>query len=494
MDGFITLLTGGHGLAGVDKTRPWCIVNSSDGTEIDYRQFDRKTYMFLPVTDPKQLMSRVGDLTGQSLAPDADGVYQFKGFGSVTNYMMARGGWASWAYDRDVLKSLPADPAALLGDLPKRYTLAGRIPVKNLSHAIRKMLIDQLQEYVRSVVDQGDFAAVVAFGELSSPGVKAVVNDLDEVLLGVTLDKSSNALRLDCRMTAVPGSQTARRFGQLRPATGNFAGFIWPDASVAFNQVYTLADDDVARARSGLHQLRAKAMKELEQCDSFSKEQAQAGKQLLGDVADVLEKTLEGRKLDLGGALLLKPRGSVIVAGGLVADGDKLDKALRILFKEIGKEDPDFARSVKLDAETVDGVHFHTATLPVSAEDWAMMFGDKADVVVGVGADRFYAAVGRDALTVLKEAIAKSKAAAGKMLPPLRFSAAITPLAKFLAFVSAGTPDGQEAAAGGGVLEQSGGLDHVTITVLPAPNGVNIRLEEEQGLLKLIGKRPHPSH
>jgi hypothetical protein len=102
--------------------------------------------------------------------------------------------------------------------------------------------------------------------------------------------------------------------------------------------------------------------------------------------------------------------------------------------------------------------------------------------------------VGRDALTVLKEAIAKSKAAAGKMLPPLRFSAAITPLAKFLAFVSAGTPDGQEAAAGGGVLEQSGGLDHVTITVLPAPNGVNIRLEEEQGLLKLIGKRPHPSH
>ena len=37
-----------------------------------------------------------------------------------------------------------------------------------------------------------------------------------------------------------------------------------------------------------------------------------------------------------------------------------------------------------------------------------------------------------------------------------------------------------------GMFEQSAGKDHITVTSLPVDNGINTRLELEEGLLKLI--------
>jgi hypothetical protein len=470
------------------------VVFASDGSETNFEQVGKKAYGFAPVTDIKQLASLIGDLNHQSLTPGADGVYEFKQPGE-TVYITAKGGWVIWSDDRDTLKKVPADPSLVLGDLPKQYTAAARITAKNLPPAIRRMMLDQLEAGARMGLPPGDpddaaYAARTAFGKLALQNFETVINDLDEVLMGLKLDQTSSTLRLDILITAVPGSQTARRLSAMKPMTSGFSGFLRPDAALALSEVRTLDDVELAQDKAGLAHLRAKAVKALDEGD-LSKEQADVGKKLSGDVIDVLEKTLEARKLDLGAALLLKPRGSVIVAGALVADGDKLDKALRKLLAEIGKEEPDFAKSVKLDAETIDGVRFHTVTMPVSSESAAIALGDKIDVVLGFGADRLYAAVGQDAMAVLKETMAKSKAAAGKEAPPSQVSLAATPIAKFVAAAAADIPFGQMIAqmAGmvGGMLEKSAGKDHLTMTTTPTANGAQVRLEVEEGLLKLIG-------
>ena len=49
------------------------------------------------------------------------------------------------------------------------------------------------------------------------------------------------------------------------------------------------------------------------------------------------------------------------MAGCRVAEGESPDQVVKKLVAEIGKDEPEFAKSVKLDAETVDGVDFHTA-------------------------------------------------------------------------------------------------------------------------------------
>ena len=104
---------------------------------------------------------------------------------------------------------------------------------------------------------------------------------------------------------------------------------------------------------------------------------------------------------------------------------------------------------------------------------------------MGIGADRLYLAAGGHALESLKEAIAKSKAAAGKEVPPLRISAAGTPIAQFAAATLEGS-DKLTAAKIAAVLKKSPATDHATLTVTPLPRGLSARLEIEEGLLKVL--------
>ena len=236
----------------------------------------------------------------------------------------------------------------------------------------------------------------------------------------------------------------------------------------------------MAQANKSLANFGASHRQRLDGSEELNKDQVQVAKQLLPDAIAVADKTLQGKKTDCGLALVLKPRASTLLFGSLIVDGDKLDKVFKRLVAQIGKDDPDTAKSVKLDADSQDGVHFHVATSPVTSPELTVaLLATKVEAVLGIGPDRLYVAVGQDALKQLKDAIAKSKAAAGKEIPPLRISLAAAPVAKFVAELQKTTGDNGDAEAKAMVaniastLEKTaGGKDHVTLTVTPVTNGL----------------------
>ena len=75
----------------------------------------------------------------------------------------------------------------------------------------------------------------------------------------------------------------------------------------------------------------------------------------------------------------------------------------------------------------------------------------------------------------------------GAELLSTTWAVAATPIAKFAA--KAAEEDNVKAMAAMvvGVLEKAGGKDHVTITATPIAKGIRVRLEVEEGLLKLLG-------
>jgi len=122
-------------------------------------------------------------------------------------------------------------------------------------------------------------------------------------------------------------------------------------------------------------------------------------------------------------------------------------------------------------------------------EKLAALVGQTMDVVVGISDDSLYLAAGRDAAKTLKQAIDASKAGAGKALPPMQLSLAAGAIAQFVAAI--GDEDvkpGAEMVAK--MLEGSAGKDHVKLTATQIPNGAQVRLEVEEGLLKLAGAIP----
>ena len=69
----------------------------------------------------------------------------------------------------------------------------------------------------------------------------------------------------------------------------------------------------------------------------------------------------------------------------------------------------------------------------------------------------------------------------------MQLTIAATPIAKFVAKAAEEDSAKMQAAMVAGALEKTGGKDHITITATPIAKGVRVRLEVEEGLLKLLG-------
>ncbi len=489
LEGTLKLFTAGKGLAGLDTTKPWGAVIQTDGRQ------EFPIYGFIPVTDLKQLVSLVGNfLPGGPPEEPTDGVYELETDGPIL-YVQQKGGWALIASSREELAQVPADPLKVLGGLNQKYDLAVRASIQNVPPAFRQELVEQLRVGAEAGMPRlpgesdEDYAMRQGVAKQVIQQLDAMVGDLDEVLVGWAIDRQTGTSYLDFQVTAVAGSKTAAQFAQPATAKTNFAGFDLPGAALTANSAGTLSDSDVAEAKKAIADVRPKALEELKN-QGLSADELKVASEVLSSLLDVVEKTVENKTVDGGMALLLKPDALTFVAGGAIADGAKLETMLKQLAAEAQKKEPEIAKLLTLDAETHQGVRFHTLAVPTEEMDEEIatkLFGENIDVVVGISETSAYLSVGRDAASTLKQVIDQSKAQPDKQIPPMRISLAAGPIAKFAADVAEDDMAKQMATMIGVMLEQSGGKDHLTLTSKPIPNGAAVRLEVEEGLLKLIG-------
>lgn len=487
LEGTLKLFTGGQGLAGVDTTKPWGAVVQTDG------RGEFPIYGFIPVTDLKQSMTLVAKL--QLAKPqESGGVYEIETEGPIL-YVQQKGGWAFIASSREELAQMPADPLKVLGGLNQKYDLAVRASIQNVPPALRQELVEQLRVGAEAGMPRlpgesdEDYDVRQGVTRQMIQQLDAMVGDLDEVLLGWAIDRQTGTSYLDLQVTAVAGSKTAAQFAQAATAKTNFAGFDLPGAALKANSAGALSDSDVAEAKKAIADVRPKALEELKN-QGLSADELKLASEVLSSLLDVVEKTIENKTVDGGMALLLKPGALTFVAGAAIADGAKLETMLKKLAAETQKKEPEIAKLLTLDAETHQGVRFHTLAIPTAQFDDEVavkLFGENIDVVVGISETSAYLSVGRDAASTLKQVIDQSKAQPDKQIPPMRISLAAGPIAKFVAEITEDEMGKQMATMIGAMLEKSGGKDHLTLTSKPIPNGAAVRLEVEEGLLQVIG-------
>jgi hypothetical protein len=485
LEGMLKMATQGQGLAGLDTKRPWGAVIQTDGQQ----RFS--IYGFIPVTDLKQLLGVVRNVPVVKVTENpADGVYEIQTPGP-TLFLQQKGGWAFITNSRPDLATMPADPQKLLQGLNEKYDLAVRASIKNVPPIYRQMFTAQLQAGAEIGMQplpgesDEDFALRQGLAKRAIQQLNTMVNELDEVLLGWAIDSQAGTSYLDFQVTALPGSKTAAQFARGATATTNFAGFDLPGAAVTGSFAGKLTDEDVAEAKNAIANVRVTAQRELKN-QGLSPDELKLASQLLSDLLAVVEN----KTADAGMVLLLKPGALTLAAGGTIADGAKLEKALKQLAAEMQKRDPNLSQLLKLDAETYQGVRFHTLAIPTNEfndEVATKLFGPTLNVVLGVSDTSVYLSAGRDALSTLKQVIDQSKAQPGKQIPPARISLAATPIAKFVAEVAQEDEAKQVAAKVAAMLEQSAGKDHLVLTSKPVPNGTMVRLEAQEGLLKVVG-------
>ncbi|HUT12156.1 MAG TPA: hypothetical protein VMY42_16775 [Thermoguttaceae bacterium] len=479
---------GGEGLVGLDASRPWGAVVQPGGA------MGFSVVGFVPVTDLDALMGllKVPE-TGEPIAQKENGIYKIVTPDGPTISIAQKGGWAFIVTEPDALDNTPADPIALLGGLNQKYDLAARVSIQSIPAPLREKFKDALKMGAAAGMrrmpgeSEEEYKIRTGVARTMVDRIASLVDELDEVLLGVAIDRTAGTSYLDFEITAVEGTRTAEQFAAVKSGPTRFGGLDIPGAALIVRGVGTLTDDDVTDYKALIGNIRTMAEKELNKQD-LTPAELQLASQMVDDLFDWIDANVEKRTSDVGLTVLLKPDGITAVGGATIAEGAKLDKLIKQLIELAIEEDPDIADVLAMDAEVYDGVQFHILSVPVPDEEAVRFFGENLEVVVGIGDDTLYIAAGKDAVKTLKKVMDDSKAQAGKQVEPLLISVAATPIAKFAAEVAEGLPAFM-AAGMAAQLEQSGGKDHLKITAEPTTggNGIRVRVEIEEGLLKLLG-------
>ncbi len=155
------------------------------------------------------------------------------------------------ATSKEALEEIPANPATLLGGLNTKYTVAASVVVKNIPADIRTGGMQMLGMVLQAAAAQAasgeapaDFGVQV--GD-SMNQLTQVVNDLDTIQLGLAVDRTANAIRLDLTTTAVAGSKTAQAYAKFANTKTDLAGLADPNAAILATVTVDLTPDVVAQ-------------------------------------------------------------------------------------------------------------------------------------------------------------------------------------------------------------------------------------------------------
>ena len=475
---------------GLDTSKPWGAVVQTDGTQF-------RIFGFLPVTDLQKTFALIKGF-GQDVdlpEPDAEGVYEVEAQ-EQTIFMVQKDGWAFLSNEKETLAEMPDDPAPLLGGLDKSYAVAVRAVVANVPKSLRDQVLFPMQAGLAMGQQQlpnetpEQFAIRKRTIARSMEQFTKRINETEAIQIGLGVDSESKALRLEVEMTATEGSSAAADYALAGEAKSDLTGFYLPEAALTALVAGTMADSEAARLKDTLDTYGSKALADLDE-QELSDNERKLAKQMLGDLIEVIRKTINSRRLDAGFSVLADSDSLNLVVGAFVADTATLEKLLKQIVHLAIAEDPGVENAINLNAEEHQGVRLHTLSvptdqLPEGADLPPMLAGDTLTGAVGFSDQNVFLTFGPQSIDKLKAAIDQSKAAAGASVPPVRVALSATGIGQMIQGLEA-DDDSDVPPELISVLTDAGENDHVTLISEAIPNGTRTRLELEGGILKVIG-------
>jgi len=314
--------------------------------------------------------------------------------------------------------------------------------------------------------------------------IEQLFNEADELTVGFAIDAAAKKTYLDINVTAKEGTELAKQMALNADAKSAFAGVLLPEAAVTVNLTAKLSENDIAQFTAAFGTLRTQVATQIDDDPNLTAEQRAVAKDVISKLLDVFEQTAKTGKIDAGAALVLEPKSLNFVLGGYVADGAAFEKSLKQAL-ELAKNEPNVPK-VQFNAGKLGNLNLHKASIPVPAEEAEAreILGEKLDVILGIGPQSVYVTAGKSAESLLKKVVEQSAASASKSVPPMQFNVALLPILKFSASMDATNPLLPALIAS---LEKSGN-DRLIITSQGTARGSQVRIEIQEGIIKMGGE------
>jgi len=481
IDQFVQMFTQGKGLAGFDKSKPIGAIIQTDGQM-------PSGAICLPVSDVNALLD-VAKGFGVTVTDMGDGVSQIKTPQGAGAFMKTTGNWAMLSMSPTMFEGLPEDPGATFTSLTKDYDVAVKLLMKNLPEAYRQQAIDAMSQGGQARLPKEsdeEYAERQKGFEAQLAQLKEFINDLENVTVGIKVDNDKQNAVLDFAYTALPGTKLAKEIAANSKVTTNFAGFAKPEAAMNVQFASATNGADVSQIHQMIDTARAKGNAAIDKTSKIEDDSKAKAKESLEDFLAAFQKTLEGGVTDGGASLELGDNSMSLVAGAYVADSQKVLDGIKKYAEVEATELP----KVDLDAETVGDVKFHNITykIPADNEKAKKLLTENGEMIVGVGKNAVYFAMGADPVAAVKAAIEASAKSPKKAIIPFEMTLGLTQVLGFAKSVADEDKKPLIENLSDAVSSAATDSDKVRLVSESIDNGIRWRLELQNGVLQAIGK------
>ena len=476
-------------LQGLDNEKPIGLIVQSDG-------INPSGAICIPVTDVEMLLGGLG-MFGVTSEDGPNGTKQI-GVNGQTLFVRAANGWAFVSMMPQMLDNLPEDPSKLFSTLTKDYDIGVRVHVQNIPEAYTQMALGQVQSGMEAGMRKSDqesdeqFAARQKITKLQVEQIKQAVEDLDQLTFGIGVDSEQQRTYFDLGYTAIAGSKLADSIALNSDPKTNFAGFFQPDAAMMMSMASKIGKTDIAQFEQVYDTMLKQIGNGIEnEAEDLSDKNRQIVKSAFGDFMAAFKATFQAGKMDAGAVLNVSPSSLSLVAGGYIADPSKVESGLKKLEGVIQEKEPKFS-GIDWNSSSHADVKFHTFSVPIDEDDQdakqaKQLFGDTIDVAIGIGKETVYFSLGRDCVKAIKNIMDASAASPQKSVPPMEMTLALAQIMETAEALADEKDKTQIRMMTNMLANETNGRDHLRVVVQPVSNGVRIRFEAEEGVLRAIG-------
>ena len=445
--------------------------------------------IFIPVDDFSTSMAVLKEQFGPPQQM-ANGVLVIN-TGGPSVYVKEQSGWAFVAQTAEQLANLPADPSPLLGRLPRQYDLAVRCFVQRIPQVYRDVAINQVkagaEEAMRRKPDESDleYEARRSMVESQIEQLTRFFTEIDQLTLGLRIDRSKNENAIDALITALPDTQSARQFEMLRSAESEFTPLVQGEAAFKFLMGGALIEEDREQLKMALANARRMAIDAIERSNDIpDADSRRLCADIVGTLFDAVSDTAAAGRVDAVTRVSLGGEGVEVVAAGHFVDPSKVEgamtKALEALRAKMADGEP-------LNEEVSEhaGVRFRQITVPVPADEneARRIFGSAVKATLGIGKTNVFFTLGDRSMAQVKEFVAQETTRA-PLKRPFQF---VLSLAEILTFAQSIDSDNPQLQALGQLAGQIRGQDQVRIFVQPIERGAGYRVQVDSGVIQIIG-------
>ena len=440
---------------------------------------------FMPLKDKDAMIEVVSEQLGD---PEEDG--DFLIFTSPEGdeiFVLPKGEWAFMSNMKESLGNVPADPSAWVKGL-EEYNFAVRVNGQNIPAEMKQMAIGAMQDGFDGMleelerVDPDQARLQRELNANSFDQMVELINDMDQLVVGVAIDEASAGVNIDFSFTGIPGSKMSEQTTMLKGVKSEFLGFLMKEAAVNLNMVSKIAEGDVAQLTQLIDKLVEQGLSELENDENMSPMEKDIATDLAKTLAEVGKATIATGTLDGGMAIVLDDETAALVAGAHVAETKKLEDAVKTIVGLVKDSAPPGVE-FNLDLEKKEGINYHQIVIPIPDDEAEAqdVFGTEMTVWLGVADEAIYLAIGKNGRPALTSAIADSKSAQASD----RYAQGQIDIGKIITFASKFQDEPQMQAIAGAM---EGKEAKITMHAQVIENGAMSRLTIEEGFVSAIGE------